>query len=46
MVVGTAFADAADTVERTSAAGEAERDNDQGAAVEVSASENLALQPA
>jgi hypothetical protein len=42
--VGTASAGAADTVERTSAAGEAERDSDLDAGVEVSASESLALQ--
>jgi len=44
-VVGTASAGAADMVERTSAAGEAKRGSDQDAAVEVSASESLALQP-
>ena len=42
--MGTASAGAADTVERTSAAGEAGRDSDLDAGVEVSASESLALQ--
>lgn len=42
--MGTAFVDAADTVERTSAAGEAERGNGRDAAVEASALESLALQ--
>ena len=43
MAEGTAFADAADTAVRRVAAGEADSDNDRGAAAAKSAWENLAL---